>query len=155
MSRRYIYAAIAALFGVIIGMGGPGNVEALLFPIKKNHSFTQFDSSDGSKVCISMDISRLRGGPILFRSWTLQTRGHVPQRITLHMDKVGGAPPLKAGEREVVTLCAPKPDYLKNNPHLDYIIYGYVFYEVWHGLWQVPWHICEEHHDGYKKDTSK
>jgi len=145
--RRYFYATLAALFGLVIGLGGPGWTEARFFPMKVNHYFEQYETPDGSKVCIRMDIEIIRRGRVLFKSWTLQTREAHPLRIPLHTVKVSRAPTLKYGERGVVSLCAPKPEYLNKNPKVKYIIYGYVYYDVWHGLWQVPWHICEEHYD--------
>jgi len=145
--RRYFYATLAAMFGVVIGLGGPGWTESLLLPMKVSHSFEQYETPDGSKVCIRMDIETVRPGRVLFKSWTLQTREAHPLRISLHTVKVSKRPPLRYGERGVVSQCAPKPEHLNMNPQVTYIIYGYVYYDVWHGLWQVPWHICEEHYD--------
>jgi hypothetical protein len=60
--RMYFYAALAALLGIVVGLGGPGHTEARFFPMKVNHSFEQYETPDGSKVCIRMDIEKYQAG---------------------------------------------------------------------------------------------
>lgn len=141
LPRRYYYAALAAVLGVVVGLGGPGHVEALISPMKTNHSF-KIVHNDGEKVCFEFDVTVRRAGTILFKAWMVQSDDGVRDRRHLNTYKEPNTPHLKVGTRGTVRLCSPLPTIMKDR---KIIVYGYIYYEVWHGLWHVPWHICKEH----------
>ena len=114
--------------------------------MKYNYDFRLVPTKDDTKVCFEFDVKILREGKIVFKSWMLQTKEVIPHRFPINPSYMyPGSKKLEKGQRGVVTVCADKP---KGAYGKEYIVYGYVYYRTWHNLWDVPWHICEEHKYG-------
>lgn len=142
LPRRYYYAAIAAVLGIVLGLGGPGHVEALLFPIKTNSELRTYTYHN--RVCVEYDMTRHRIAHHVFQSWTIQfvDKHGIKHRTPITMTQTQDSEHIGVGQSGTITLCGYKPKEVGSHP---YLIYAYYSYEVWHGLWHVPWHICKEH----------
>lgn len=138
-ARSSVFATVACIFGIVIGLGGPAEFEARLFPITSPTKGIITENTP-KKVCWEIRFTKLRNASPRYFAWILETPDGKRHYIAPYRpDGVSHSANTtsKKGQDGVYPNCAVKPRGVGDNFRIE----AHAEYHVFHGLWTVPRHI--------------
>jgi len=138
MKWRIAAGVIGITLGAVAGLGGPDEVDALLFPVA-SPTTGSIISDDGREICWKIDFVKLRDASPLFFSWIAKTPNG--ERFYLAPYRPDGGSytnnnTTAKGQNATFYNCASKP----RNLGKDYTLEAFARYQVYNSklLWTVP-----------------
>ena len=138
MKWRIGFGIIGAVLGIVTGLGGPDEVEAIIWPVT-SETKGRIMSDDGREICWQIEFKKLRDASPLFFSWVAKTPSG--ERFYLAPYRPDGTSftnnnTTPRGQNAVFVNCAAKPRTLGK----EYTLEAFARYKVhsseW--LWTVP-----------------
>lgn len=134
---------VALMFGPIIAFGGPGNVEAALFPVTSDTKL-EITKNTEKEICWLVEFKKLRDSRPYYFSWIYKDEKNNPYHVVIRRRSGDDQADLTSntivpvGETVHIENCITRPSKaIGKNFTLEFRS----AYIVSHHLWHVPRHI--------------
>lgn len=135
---RFSIAIAGLIGGAIIAVGGPDEVEGVLFPVTSPTKM-HVDGFSGDEFCWSIKFKKLRKASPIFFSWQVTMQDGTLVYLQQYRPKQSAISPsanytTPKGFEGSYRNCAALP---KGSSH-TFTLRAFSRYRVWHRLWTVP-----------------